>query len=151
MDFFSPFDTKPFGGFSTGMGGMGSHLASPMSSYYGAGMSGMTGLSSQVMRYQTIIIKLTSYVSVCDAWSELQLCPVRNDDVEHGGNYGGDVQSGRGGPGGDGQPARRLLLPRHLLPLPGLHLATLLSHAGGHSTFSSVHGGVTEYCSFSTL
>jgi len=47
MDFFSPFDTKPFGGFSTGMGGMGSHLASPMSSYYGAGMSGMTGLSSQ--------------------------------------------------------------------------------------------------------
>lgn len=45
MDFFSPFD-KPFGSFSSHMSGMGSHpLGSPMSSYYSAGMTGMSGLS----------------------------------------------------------------------------------------------------------
>eukprot|EP00090_Calanus_glacialis_P009038 TRINITY_DN17370_c0_g1_i1.p1 TRINITY_DN17370_c0_g1~~TRINITY_DN17370_c0_g1_i1.p1 ORF type:complete len:426 (-),score=16.63 TRINITY_DN17370_c0_g1_i1:1554-2831(-) len=46
MDFFSPFDTKPFGTFGSHMGGMSSHLGSPMSSYYGASMSGMSGLST---------------------------------------------------------------------------------------------------------
>merc|ERR1719228_90837 len=46
MDFFSPFDTKPFATFGSHMGGMSSHLGSPMSSYYGASMSGMSGLST---------------------------------------------------------------------------------------------------------
>ena len=42
MDFFSPFDSKPFASFGHGMGSMGGHpLSSPMSSYYGASMSGM--------------------------------------------------------------------------------------------------------------
>ena len=46
MDFFAPFDTKPFATFGSHMGGMSSHLGSPMSSYYGASMSGMSGLST---------------------------------------------------------------------------------------------------------
>ena len=47
MDFFSPFDTKPFATFGSHMGAMSSHLTNPMSSYYGAGMSSMSSLSSQ--------------------------------------------------------------------------------------------------------
>lgn len=56
MDFFSPFDSKPFGSFGSHMGGMGSHLGSPMSSYYGASMSGEHGLQITLIE-QTLNIK----------------------------------------------------------------------------------------------